>query len=167
MAWRINLRRCARAYVDAVNHAPNTTIRFTNNTASAELLLVWDIGAGIEISNPEFVAYSQGAPFATTVTAQTFVPQEPVLPGVVSHGSLPSAITPIWAIPAGSGIVSTLNRTNPFAVLLPGWSLDIQNDGAGAANIGLQIMWEAILPAYFDLIYGSYERLTTGSGALP
>ena len=163
----INLRRIGRVYLETATHAPNTTVRFSNTSNAPELLIVWDIIPGAETANPMWVALSQSAPFATTVTPQNLFPTDPGLPGVLSHGSLAAAIVPIWSVPAGGGFAPGFNRIWPFAVLPPGWSVDVQNDGAGGVAIGAAFFFEAILTDYFDLLYGSYERLTTGSGKLP
>jgi hypothetical protein len=147
----VNLRRCARAAAFPPQNTDNDTIALYNNSAAAELLLVWNVnGASIEAAVG--TSYQQIGPLATQSTTVAVVPGDAPPPGILSTDDIVTLYPPDFYIgipTAGFGWPATF----PFAVLLPGWSLVFQLFGGGAYLGGISLWWEAILPKYFDRIH--------------
>jgi hypothetical protein len=148
----VNLRRCARATAYDGGESTNTTVALTNNTASSELILVWQL-YGIGAGFPLQTTYLQGVPpFSTVVPVAALVPGDAPPPGIVSQGDYPSILPADFVFGIGS-LPTPWPATFPFAVLQPNWSLVIQSFGGGTGSVQAALFWEAILPKYFDRFY--------------
>ena len=147
----VNLRRCGRAAIIPPSEHDNDTIALFNNTASSELILVWQAN-GASVGAAVGASYEQIGPLATTTFTAAVVPGDAPPPGILSTDDITALYTPDWYIglpTTGPGWPATF----PFAVLQPQWSLVFQPVGGGVNMGGISLFWEAILPKYFDRFY--------------
>jgi hypothetical protein len=150
----VNLRRCARGRIADAGEDTNTTIALTNNSAAAELLLVWQFTPDATDAAAAQFSYQQIQPMANSGVVQSVVPGDALPPGLLTSGDQPTVFTPDFA-PAGFGIDAYWPATFPFAVLLPGWSLVLQTVGGGGGALAVNFWWEAILSQYFDRMHSA------------
>lgn len=148
----MNLRRCARARILDAGESTNTTLALTNNSASSELILVWQLLTDGMDSGVFQCSYQQIAPFVTNGVVQAIVPGDAPPPGLLTSGDWPTVFPADWS-PPNSADGTYWPATFPFAVLQPAWSLVMQVSGGGTAPLSANIFWEAILPKYFDRFY--------------
>ncbi len=150
----VNLRRCARGLIYDSGEMTNTTIALFNNSAAAELLLVWQIGSAAgEVVTPQF-SYQQGLSLTPGGFTESVVPGDALPPGVLSSGDQPSAFPASWSLNTVAPAYDW-PATFPFAVLLPGWSLVAQPIDGGTDPIAISFWWEAILSEYFDRMHSA------------
>lgn len=148
----VNLRRCARGYIVDSGESTNTTLALFNNSASSELILVWQLVSGILHSVALSPSYQQGLALSVGGTVAAIVPGDAPPPGVLTSGDSPTAFDADF-LPS-AGFTPYWPATFPFAVLQPGWSLAIQNvAGNPTGALDASFFWEAILPKYFDRFY--------------
>lgn len=148
----VNLRRCARAASVDSGEANNTTFALYNNSLGPELILVWQINYYSAAGNPIQLSYQQMGPLGTVSSTVNVVPGDAPPPGILSSGDSLTVFSPDFFLGA---VVVTQGwpATFPLAVLLPGWSLVIQNQGGGVAENGVSVFWEGILSKYFDRVH--------------
>jgi hypothetical protein len=150
----VNLRRCARGRIVDSGEDTNTTIALTNNSAAAELLLVWQFAEDETDNNGGQFSYQQIQPMGSVGVVQSVVPGDAVPPGILTSGDQATLFTPDFApVPLENG--NYWPATFPFAVLLPGWSLVVQPVGGGTGGLGISFWWEAILSKYFDRMHSA------------
>ncbi len=150
----VNLRRCARGYIADSGEANNTTLALTNNSAAAELLLVWQVLPGANFGSPAQVSYQQRiAGLSPAGNMEAIVPGDALPPGILQSGDQPTNFPGVTWDPAAQ---LYWPATFPFAVLLPGWSLVLQSAAtAPTSGLDVNIFWEAILSEYFDRMHSA------------
>ena len=148
----VNLRRCARGAVPTATVTTNGTAVLYNNTASSELILVWQLTTiGVD-DPPLFISYVQGERPTTLATVEAIVPGDAPPPGLLGYLDDPTTYSPSFAM-AVAQPAPYWPGTFPFAVLQPNWGLVMQNAATDAAVPSVSLFWEAILPKYFDRFY--------------
>ena len=149
---QIDLRRCARGFIMNPGTATNTTLALTNNSVSAELLLIWQVEPGNVFGSTLQTSYQQTLSGLTPGGfIEPLVPSDAPPPGVLSSGDEPIQFQYSWFQVASALIWPA---TFPFAVLNPGWSLVFQQ-ASTVPTIGadVNIFWEAMKPEIFENIY--------------
>ena len=148
----VNLRRCARGQLNDAGESTNTTLSLFNNSASSELILLWQLSEAFPNGGSFQMSYQQARPYSTAGVVAAIVPGDAPPPGLLTQGDDPNVYTPDWA-PAGMSQGFYWPATFPLAVLQPGWALVAQPVGGGTGAIGLVYFWEAIIPKLFDRFY--------------
>lgn len=148
----VNLRRCARGAVPLATVSTNGTAVLYNNTASSELILIWQLQL-LAVDNPPLgIAYVQGERPSTLVPVEAIVPGDAPPPGLLGYLDDATAYPPTW-LQYNNVNQTYWPATFPFAVLQPNWGLVMQNTGADTSVPSVNLFWEAILPKYFDRFY--------------
>jgi hypothetical protein len=151
----VNLRRCARGHIFDNGESTNTTVALTNDSTGAELILVWQMLFDNDSDGTPQLSYQQIKPMSTVGNVTPLVPGDAPPPGTLTGGD--QATHYVVDGRAQSAQAFYWPATFPFAVLLPGWSLAVQNDtGNLTGKLGMFFFWEAILPKYFDRMHTHY-----------
>lgn len=148
----LNPRRCAFGRIVDAGESTNTTVALTNNSTGSENLLVWQLSNDVMTGAVSAFSYQQIAIMGTLGVVTAMIPGEAVPPGILSSGDQPAAFPVMWA-PGAIAQGFPWPATFPMFVLLPGWSLVMQNIATAGGAVGVDIMWEAIKPELFDHIY--------------
>lgn len=148
----VNLRRCARGAVVSTNTSTNGTAVLYNNTASSELILVWQLQLISVDTGPFGIAYVQGERPTTLSPVEAIVPGDAPPPGLLGYLDDPITYPPTWLWNDAANL-PYWPATFPFAVLQPNWGLAMQNASTDTTVPSVNLFWEAILPKYFDRFY--------------
>lgn len=143
-----NLRRSARGRILDAGEATNTTAALTNNSLSPHILKVWKPQSNRAGGGALLCSYQRIDIFSTLGVVAPIVPGDPAPPGIISAGDLPAAFPADWIFTDGTNLVPW-PATFPFAVLLPGWSLVVQNMTTPTDPIDISFWWEWCYPEDF------------------
>ena len=146
MYGRVNLRRCARGYINAIATAQFVTGLLSNPSGTVEYLLVWQLSEVPFNSQTVGLSYQQISALGTTYKTQPIVPTDAPPPGILSSGNLTTSFTPDFSFATPAEVSDPWPFPLPLAVIPPGWSLAMQTGISGGGPLSVRLYWEAIFP---------------------
>jgi hypothetical protein len=127
------------------------TVSLYNNSGGAQYLVLRDWRA-INISNNRVsMFYAVGAQGSSFMSGQSFMPDQPQLPGVCYDLDAGSATSTAFKFDQNVQ-QAWWPHDFPLAILPPGWSICFQNQ-SNATFMGGSFMWEAIFADELDFMW--------------